>query len=263
MTSSSLAIAIPVGIGVWILLWMWAIPRASDRIRSALDGRIGYGPLVGLIDLVSCTLSRTLHRVRYVGFEDLPTPFRHGDVGGGVVVANHSAGVDPFIVQTGLRRLIRWMMWAEMMDPRLDFAWKAGQALPVSYGSQDAATLRKAVRHVKEGGLIGIFPEGTIARPPREIRPFQPGVGLLARLSKAPVLVLWIHDTPYTETAGGSIFRRSHSVVEFVGVFDLSGEKDPATATAILRNALADHSGWPRNEESTLTIDDTEPTEEP
>ncbi len=254
MTPFSISILIAVGIGVWILLWMWAIPRASERIRSDLDDRIGNGPLVGLIDLVSCTLSRTRHHVRYVGFEDLPSPFRHRDIGGGIVVANHSAGVDPFVVQTGIRRLIRWMMWAEMMDPRLDFAWKAGQALPVSYGSQDAATLRKAVRHVKEGGLIGIFPEGAIARPPREIRPFQPGVGLLARLSKAPVLVLWIHDTPYTETAAGSIFRRSHSIVECVGIFDLSGEKDPAAATAILRNALADRSGWPRNEESTLDI---------
>ena len=258
MPLPSLAIVIVAGIGVWILLWMWAIPTVTDRIRTALDRRIGNGPLVGLIDLVSCTLARTRHHVRFVGFEDLPSPFRHGDIGGGIVVANHTAGVDPFIVQTGIRRLIRWMIWAEMMDPRFDFAWKAGQALPVSYGSQDASTLRKAVRHVKNGGLIGIFPEGAIARPPSQIRPFQPGVGLLARLSKAPVLVLWIHDTPYTETASGAIFKRSHSIVELVGIVNLSDEKVPATATAILRDAIADRSGWPRNDESILKIGGTE-----
>jgi 1-acyl-sn-glycerol-3-phosphate acyltransferase len=259
VTSTQLAIVITVGIGVWILLWMWAIPRVTDRIRTALDDRIGNGPLVGLIDLVSCTVVRTRHQVRFVGFEDLPSPFRHGDVGGGIVVANHTAGVDPFIVQTGIRRLIRWMMWADMMDPRFDFAWKAGQALPVSYGSEDASTLRKAVRHVKNGGLIGIFPEGAIERPPGEIRPFQPGVGLLARLSKAPVLVLWIHDTPYTETASASIFKRSHSIVELVNVVDLSREKEPTVATAILRDAIVDRSGWPKNEESTLAIGRAQP----
>jgi hypothetical protein len=87
VTSTQLAIVITVGIGVWILLWMWAIPRVTDRIRTALDDRIGNGPLVGLIDLVSCTVARTRHQVRFVGFEDLPSPFRHGDVGGGIVVA--------------------------------------------------------------------------------------------------------------------------------------------------------------------------------
>ena len=258
MSPLSLASVIVVGIGVWILLWMWAIPRLVAQIRTSLDHRIGNGPLVGLIDLVSCTLARSRHHVRFVGFENLPSPFRHGGAGGGIVVANHTAGVDPFIVQTGIRRLIRWMMWAEMMDPKFDFAWKAGQALPVSYGSQDASTLRKAVRHVKEGGLIGIFPEGAIERPPGQIRPFQPGVGLLARLTKAPVLVLWIHDTPYTETASGAIFKRSHSIVELVDIIDLSKEKDPVAATAILRDAIADRSGWPKNEESTLGISGTE-----
>ena len=241
--------------------------RPATGSESALDARIGDGPLVGLIDLVSCTLlphppPRAIRRIR----PDLPTPFpprRRRQEAESSSPTTPRASI-PCIVQTG----------TPTADPLDDVGRHDGPAPSTSpgrparrsrsaTGSQDAATLRQAVRHVKEGGLIGIFPEGTIARPPREIRPFQPGVGLLARLSKAPVLVLWIHDTPYTETAGGSIFRRSHSVVEFVGVFDLSGEKDPPPPPPSLRNALADHSGWPRNEESTLTIGDTEPTEEP
>ena len=108
------------------------------------------------------------------------------------------------------------------------------------------------MRHVKQGGIIGLFPEGAIARPPGELRPFQPGVGLLARLTRAPVLVLWIHDTPYTETAWGSLARTSRAVVEFVDVLDLSKEKDPAVASKMLRDAIARRSGWPRNEESML-----------
>ncbi|MCP3858539.1 MAG: 1-acyl-sn-glycerol-3-phosphate acyltransferase [Phycisphaeraceae bacterium] len=252
MSPPTLAIWIVAGIAAWILLWMWFTPRATRWIRSTLDARIGDGPLVGAIDLASCCYCRWVHRVRFEGFDRLPETFRHGGAGGGVVVANHTAGMDPMLVQTGLRRLIRWMMWADMMTPALDCAWKAGQVLPVSHGQADSTTLRKAVRHVKQGGIIGLFPEGAIARPPGELRPFQPGVGLLARLTRAPVLVLWIHDTPYTETAWGSLARTSRAVVEFVDVLDLSKEKDPAVASEMLRDAIARRSGWPRNEESML-----------
>ncbi|MCP4837392.1 MAG: 1-acyl-sn-glycerol-3-phosphate acyltransferase [Phycisphaera sp.] len=254
MSPPTIAIWVVAGSVVWIILWMWLIPHATRRVRSALDGRIGDGPLVGTIDLLSCCYCRWVHRVRFEGFERLPDAFRRGGEGGGIVVANHTAGMDPMLVQTGIRRLIRWMMWADMMAPALDFAWKAGQVLPVRHGHEDSTTLRQAVRHVKEGGIIGLFPEGAIVRPPGEIRPFQPGVGLLARLTRAPVLVLWIHDTPYAETAWGSLARPSRAVVEFVDVLDLSKEKDATVATEMLRDAIARRSGWPRNEESMLEL---------
>ena len=261
MSDPILAISIVAGIGAWFVLWMWLMPALVARIRSMLDARIGDGPLVGAIDLASCCYCRWVHRVRFEGFDRLPDTFRHGGLGGGIVVANHTAGMDPMLVQTGIRRLIRWMMWADMMAPALDFAWKAGQVLPVRHGHEDSTTLRQAVRHVKEGGIIGLFPEGAIVRPPGELRPFQPGIGLLARLTRAPVLVLWIHDTPYAETAWGSLARTSRAVVEFVDVIDLSAEKDPAVATARLRDAIAARSGWPLNEDSML--DPPTPSGEP
>ncbi len=252
VSSPAIIIWIAAGITAWTTLWMWLVPRTTRRVRAALDARIGDGPLVGMIDLMSCCYCRWVHRVRFEGFDRLPETFRRGGAGGGIVVANHTAGMDPMLVQTGIRRLIRWMMWADMMAPALDFAWKAGQVLPVRHGHEDSTTLRQAVRHVKGGGIIGLFPEGAIVRPPGELRPFQPGVGLLARLTRAPVLVLWIHDTPYAETAWGSLARRSRAVVEFVEVLDLSREKDPAVASEMLRDAIARRSDWPRNDESML-----------
>lgn len=254
VSPSTIVIWIVAGITAWVVIWMWLIPVTTRRIRSALDARIGDGPLVGAIDLASCCYCRWVHRVRFVGFDRLPETFRQGGEGGGIVIANHTAGMDPMLVQTGVRRLVRWMMWADMMAPALDFAWKAGRVLPVSHGQEDSTTLRQAVRHVKEGGIIGLFPEGAIVRPPGELRPFQPGIGLLARLTRAPVLVLWIHDTPYAETAWGSLARRSRAVVEFVEVLDLSREKDATVASEMLRDAIARRSGWPRNETSMLDL---------
>ena len=240
-----------VGIA-WVAFWMAVVPAATREIRRRLALRLGDTPAAGFLDLINVGYVGWWHRLRLIGFEDLPAPFREGDRGAGIVVANHAAGIDPLMVQAGIRRFIRWMMWAGMMTPVLAPVWKTGRILPVRYGSQDSSIVRTAVRHLKDGGLIGIFAEGAIARPPGEIRPFQAGVGLVARLSKAPVLLLHIHGAPYTPTAFGSIFRRSHTVVEVVGIFDLKDVKDPHEAADRLREALVAHCGWPTNEESMI-----------
>lgn len=251
MTNTSWILLGMAGIA-WIVFWMAVLPAATREIQRRLALRLGDSPAAGFLDLVNVAYVRWWHRLRLVGFEDLPAPFREGDRGAGIVVANHTAGIDPLMVQAAIRRFIRWMMWAEMMTPVLGPVWKTGRILPVRYGSEDSSIVRTAVRHLKDGGLIGIFAEGGIARPPGEIRPFQAGVGLVARLSKAPVLLLHIHGTPYTPTAFGSISRRSHTVVEVVGIFDLTAVKDPHEAADRLHDALVAHSGWPTNDQSVI-----------
>lgn len=250
MTLDSPWLLVPLGILLWVTAWMWLLPAMVRAIDRGLTARIGENWKAGLLDLASGWYCRWIHGLRFVGFEDLPPPFRHGGTGPGIVVANHASGTDPMFVQAGIRRFIRWMMWADMMEPRLDLVWETAQILPVRYGIEDATTVRKAVRWVKDGNLLGIFAEGGIARPPREVRPFQPGVGLIARLTKAPVLLLHIDGAPFTESAFGALTKPSRTTVSVVGVFDLSDEKDPAAAANRLRDALADASGWPKNDES-------------
>ena len=233
-----------------IAIGAWVIPVGARRLHRALAARLGDTAMAGLLDLLNKGYVRWWHRLELVGFEDLPAPFRAGDTGPGIVVANHTAGIDPLLVQAGVRRFIQWMMWADMMIPALGLVWRTAKILPVSYGQKDSSTVRTAVRHLKDGGLVGVFAEGSITRPPREVRPFQPGVGLLARLGKAPVLLVHIRDTPFRPTAFGSVFRRSRAVVEVVGIFDLRGEKNPQVAAERLRSAMIEHSGWAANEES-------------
>jgi 1-acyl-sn-glycerol-3-phosphate acyltransferase len=253
MTLDSFWLLLPIAVLLWVAAWMWAIPSVATLMRNRLTARIGDGWQAGLLDFVSGWYCRWIHGLRFVGFDDLPAPFRHGGAGPGIVVANHASGTDPLFVQAGIRRFIRWMMWADMMEPRLGPVWEVARILPVRYGVEDATTVRKAVRWVKDGNLLGIFAEGGIARPPGEIRPFQPGVGLIARLTKAPVLLLHIDGAPYTDSAFGALVQPSRTTVSVVGVFDLSTEKDPTDAVAVLRNALLAHSGWPANDDSIIT----------
>jgi len=253
MTPDSPWLLVPVGILLWVVAWMWVLPTAVARVRDGLARRIGEDWRAGLLDIISRWYCRWVHGLRFVGFEDLPAPFRHGDHGGGIVVANHASGTDPLFVQAGLRRFVRWMMWADMMEPRLAMVWEIARILPVRYGVEDSTTVRQAVRWVRDGHLLGVFAEGGIARPPGEVRPFQPGVGLIARLTKAPVLLLHIDGAPFTDSAFAALLKPSTTTVSVVGVFDLSAEKDPADAVRRLRDALIAHTGWPANDESIVT----------
>ncbi|MFM1936075.1 MAG: hypothetical protein RI990_1034, partial [Planctomycetota bacterium] len=78
---------------------------------------------------------------------------------------------------------------------------------------------------------------------------FADGTGTLVALTKAPVVVLWIHGTP---TIGNALLdpflpRRHPAVVQYVGTIDFAAEgvRDPKEITARLRDKLAEASGWP------------------
>ena len=75
--------------------------------------------------------------------------------------------------------------------------------IPISReeGSNEAATLKKIVKSLQEGRIVILFAEGGRTYRGQEfrksqikkkkIRPFQNGVGLIARLSKAPIVLVW------------------------------------------------------------------------
>ena len=241
-----------LAIAIWAGFWLWLVYWLLPWFGRQLDA----DQLSGSLWFFARVYCRIVHRIRWVGFDQLPPAARRGGKGPVVVVANHTAGIDPLIVQSGLRRHLRWLMWEANMHPALGWLWRHEGMIPVSYGaSHDAVTARVAVRHLRSGGAIGIFPEGSIARPKEELRPFQPGIGLIAHMGRAPIVVLWIHDTPYTPTAWGSVVRTSHSVVEYVGTYRIEKGEDPAQVSERIRHMLADRSGWPLVDESLLVED--------
>lgn len=193
-------------------------------------------------------LARLLHRVRYEGWESVP---REIGSEGLIVVSNHGAGTDPVLAQIRLGAGIRWMMDRSQMMWGTRWFWRALRAIPIEFGPGDGAAFRDAVTHVRAGGVLGVFPEGGIERPPGEIRPFLQGVGALVARSRAPVLLLWIHGAPAHAGAFRSLFTPSRSVVRVVGVYRFEGKagRDIPGITAHLRNELARVSGWPLNDE--------------
>jgi 1-acyl-sn-glycerol-3-phosphate acyltransferase len=230
------------------LVYSWVVlPKLTRRIDS--------GPIDGfLLSLIEGWM-RIVHSAEWVGFEKVQEVMGESSVGGGetspgaIVVANHASGLDPFLLQAPLRRRIRWLMAQDQMLPAFAEAWEHLQVLPVTYGAGDSTTFREANRHVQSGGVIGIFPEGGIARPARQVRPFLAGVGLMVARAKVPVIVCWIEGAPASPTAVGAFFRRSKVRVHCLDVVEFRGERDVEKITAKLRSMIEQASGWPLNDE--------------
>ena len=211
----------------------------------------GGDPVFGLLWHTFRLYLRIMHRPTYTGLEHVPPS---NDPGGLIVVSNHTGPVDPLLIQAGCRFEIRWMMAENMMIRQLDWLWQQQWIIPVARDGSDLGPAREAIRHVRDGGVVGIFPEGGIARPAGEIRPFYQGVGLIVSRTKAPVLLVWVSDTPEATDIGPAFMSRSHSRVTFIGRVDFAGKRDSASITAELRQRLADASGWTLNDEPLDTM---------
>ena len=234
------AVAALIAIAVTLLVVTGFIVRARAGDRLAWSGAMGA------IEALLRPLSRFIHRTKWEGFDRFKVP-----EGGFVIVANHASGLDPPLMQFAVPRRVRFMMATEQMHPMFSWFWGQLRVLPVSYTAADAVMFREAVRHVKGGGVVGVFPEGEIERPSCVLAPFVEGTGTLVALTKAPVVLLWIHGTP---TIGNALLDplvpRGRARVQYVGTYDFAAEgvRDAKEITARLRAELARVSGWPMRE---------------
>ncbi|SHG63483.1 lysophospholipid acyltransferase family protein [Streptoalloteichus hindustanus] len=103
-----------------------------------------------------------------------------------VLVANHSAFVDgPFLYGVVGRRAV-FLIKREIFRGPLGWALRRIGQLPVRRGEPDRTSLLAAVRVLRAGGLVGVFPEGT--RGDGAVSDAENGAAWLARSAGALVL---------------------------------------------------------------------------
>ncbi|MBK7404118.1 MAG: 1-acyl-sn-glycerol-3-phosphate acyltransferase [Phycisphaerales bacterium] len=227
-------------IGFWAItaLVVWLVWAFVARWLSA-------GPRgdfeTGLAWRLSQVYVRVVHGLRVEGLEHIPhQPARL------IVVANHTAGVDPILIQSACPFFIRWLMALDMRLPTLEWLWTWVDVISVDRDGREIAAAREAIRYVAGGGVVGIFPEGTLERPHRTILPFLPGVGLIVHRTGAPVLPVLIEGTPQVDPAWTSLWRTSRARIRFLPAIDYGATAMHAgEITADLRARFIAASGWP------------------
>ncbi|MGZ0086143.1 lysophospholipid acyltransferase family protein [Caldibacillus thermoamylovorans] len=122
------------------------------------------------------------YRIQTIGIEQFPKE------GGVLLCANHISNLDPPVVGITAPRPVRFMAKEELFrTPLVKTLVHHLRAFPVKRGMNDRQALRMGLEVLKQGEVLGIFPEGTRSKDGRLQKPL-PGVGFFALRTDAAVV---------------------------------------------------------------------------
>lgn len=135
-------------------------------------------------------LGHTIYPLRFHGREyaDLDAPF--------ILVSNHKHWLDPLIIGSGIRRYeVRFLGKKELVKTRIG-AWLLNKLhmIVVDRHNSDLKAMRECMNVIRQGHVLGIFPEGTRCRN-TTMEHLETGCAFIALRAKVPLLPVLI-DRP-------------------------------------------------------------------
>jgi 1-acyl-sn-glycerol-3-phosphate acyltransferase len=128
----------------------------NTSLSKSYRAPIRVTPLRRFFIFILTPLLKMLAKVSVRGVEHFPV------AGGAIVACNHVSFFDGFALQLALPRPIYFMGKEEnFKNPFLRFFMYQIGAFPVKRGTYDRGALDQALRILKSGELLGMFPEGT------------------------------------------------------------------------------------------------------
>ncbi len=125
-------------------------------------------------------------RYRATGFENLPPR------GGALLLINHQSFLDPLLVGIGLNRPVSYLARDSLFRiPVLGALLRSTYVMAINRKAAGTESLRLSINRMKEGFLVGIFPEGT-RTPNGELGKLKPGFVAIVRRSQSPVIPVGI-----------------------------------------------------------------------
>lgn len=127
---------------------------------------------------------KTIYRIRFHGRENIPgrRPF--------IICSNHLSWLDPLAVGTSVPAgcRIHFMAKKEIFSNFLfSFLLRKVGAFPLNRKDADYAAIRKAYQLLRDGQVLGLFPEGSRSKSGKLQKPFN-GAALIAVRSGVPIL---------------------------------------------------------------------------
>lgn len=105
-----------------------------------------------------------------------------------IVFGNHYSNLDVFLLTIAFKRQIRFMAKHTLFQtPIVGPCCKAYGAFPVNRGAADLSAIKTALRVLKNGEVLGIFPEGTRIMGEKISDP-KGGIAMFSWKTKAPVI---------------------------------------------------------------------------
>lgn len=207
----------------------------EKQAKESVKTKIMFSVLAGIVRPVMNVLaSKTWN-----GFENLPE-------GGFILCPNHLTEIDPLVVGHAIYsngRLPRWLAKESLFKPPvLGTLLRGTGQIPVARSASNAGESLKAAKKVLDaGGVIVIYPEGTLTRDPN-LWPMvgRTGAARLALQTGAPVVPVahWGDQELLPRYAKKlNLFPRKRVVVTVGQPVDLSDLREGPRTRSVLQDA--------------------------
>ena len=205
----------------------FTVPRLYEGIAANRDEAVEkfYQGLVGF----ARRLMRAANiEVTVIGAENIPAE------SGAMLAGNHTGYADFILLGTGPylhgERLVRFMAKKSVFDvPVLGWLLKLMKHVPVDR-ARGGASIAPAVEMLREGNLVGIFPEATISRS-FELANFKTGAARIAHQAGVPLVPCAIWGSQRIWTKGlPKRFRNVPVIVRYGEPVALTGDAEADTA---------------------------------
>lgn len=180
--------------------------------------------------------------------------------GGAVMAMNHLSYLDFAYAGLPAReqgRLVRWMAKKEVFDhPVMGPLMRGMKHIPVDRKA-GAQAYQEAVKALRRGEIVGVFPETTISRS-LELRPFKSGAVRMAAEAGVPVLptIAWGNQRVWTKDHPKNLGRTNTPITLTVGEQLRFGADEVEQGTARLRQVMEEMLHRAQEAYPTLSGDD-------
>ena len=186
---------------------------------------------------LSKAIAKTFFNYRVIGAENMI------EEGPCIIAANHCSYLDPPLVGVACQRAIHYLARKSLLDiPVLGPILPQLNVIPVDQKNADRSALMGAIRVVKNGGAVLIFPEGSRSWD-GDLQTAQPGIGMIVAKTGAPVVPVRVFGTFETYPRGATLPRLS-SIKVAIGKrltfsdADFVPNKDYAACSRSIMNAI-------------------------
>lgn len=178
---------------------MWDMPLGGNSGGKQIPhwfGNVAY--------VVVGAVCKVLFRYRVDGRDNLRA-FKGRS--GAVVVCNHTSYLDVAFVYLAARpsqwvRLIGRESLFEAGHGLLGQILSRVGAFPIKRDSADRTAIKRAARDLKNGELVGIFPEGTRRGKSNKVPKLHAGAAFIAKMGKAPLLPMTVRNAELVKQKG-------------------------------------------------------------
>ena len=194
-----------------------------------------YPPVIALAK----TMFRVLDmKIEVDGAEHIP------QTGGAVLASNHVSYLDFIFCGLGAdpaKRLVRFMAKKSVFDHKISGPLMRGMRhIPVDRDA-GAASFREATTALKNGEVVGVFPEATISES-FTVKELKSGAVRLARTAKVPLIpmAVWGPHRLWTKGHQKELTKRHVPVMITIGEpVEITKGASPEATTALLHERLS------------------------